>query len=778
MRFSWNRKNVILAIGAGIAAVVLALICVLLIIRGTKEKIIEAGNFSSTGDYISEYNESMFENTESLPIEEEVDLVITSPSSLNLTVTTSKTIITGTSDVDFPLLINETEIERGIDGSFSVEVELKTGQNVFKFEHKGETVVCNINYKYVVISSYSPSGNEKYPSGSTFTVSATARVGSNITAVFNGVTINLTQKSDIENKEFVDYIGSFSLPNNNENDINLGKVKFVGTHNGITESFYSGSITCQKNEQLAGRSYVAEIVAFTAETFTGNTTDDYSNPMNNYLPKGTVDYCDSGLIYDSSSGNQYIKLRCGRRVYVDTKVENSDDRTTVTTRYKGTLPDHNEISVDSLNQEGRHTVITLNTMWKAPFLLDIKPQNYNNPSTQDFVISDVTFEYVEIKFCYATVFNGSINIPKSNQVFSSAKITKSGNSHILRLYLKNKGKFYGWDAYYNSKGQLCFEFLNPANTKSANNAYGVDLTGVKVLVDAGHGGYDCGAVRGTTYESNLNLALAKKVKSELESIGATVIMTRTGNYTVTKDERRQLMKNQRPDYAVSIHHNALNSPSSNGYEGYYFNAFSYDPSKMVFNRTMKTGLYSKSKFQWHYFFLGRITSCPLVLTENGYMSNNTDYNNIISNSKNVTKAKAIVKGIADYFISIQYTPIEEEEAKPTESQSESVTPSTSSSEIKNNSSKLNSATSSVTSFVTSSEVSSVTSSVIPETVSETTTETSSEEISSDLTSELESAPFDSEIEISSEEEYVSSNIILEVESSELTSYNISESTIN
>ena len=46
-----------------------------------------------------------------------------------------------------------------------------------------------------------------------------------------------------------------------------------------------------------------------------------------------------------------------------------------------------------------------------------------------------------------------------------------------------------------------------------------------------------------------------------------------------------------------------------------------------------------------------------IFTENGYFSNTSDFNNINSDSANNKKAKAMVRGIADYFISIQYTPV-------------------------------------------------------------------------------------------------------------------------
>lgn len=655
MKFPWTKKNIILISVSVVLAVLLAVLTVLFIIKLGKNKI-------------SEPNSSYFSSalSQQLSSEQNIEtgLVITSPVSLDSTVTTSKTVITGTSDIAFTLLMNGVDVERSSDGSFAIDVELNKGANVFTFEHKGVTTVCKINYRYVVINSYSPNKQEKYPSGSTFVVSVMARVGSSVNATFNGTTITLKQTEKAEEKEFVNFTGSFTLTDKNDTDINLGKVKFTGVCNGITEVFYSGNIVCLKNEILAGKTYVAEVVAFTAETFNGNTADDFSDPRNNYLPQGTVDYCDSGLVYDPSSKNTFIKLRCGRRVYVDKPTDDKKSRTAVTTRYKGTLPDHNEISVASFEQSGRHTVIKFNTLWKAPFLLDVYPQSYNNPSVQDFSFSNATFNYVDITFCYATKFTGEIKIPASNPIFSKAEIIPSGDKHILRLHLKSQGKFYGWDSYYNSENQLCFEFLNPVNTKLSSNAYGVDLTGAKILIDAGHGGIDPGAVRGSVEEEERNLSLARKIKSELESIGATVIMTRTGDYTVTSDERRLFMKNQRPDYCIAIHHNAASVASPNGFEGYHFNAFSRAAAKMVHDRTMSTGIYQKSKFQSHYFFLSRITTCPVVLTENGYFTNTYDFNNIVNESLNTTKAKAIVRGITDYFKSIQYTPIIESEPEP------------------------------------------------------------------------------------------------------------------
>lgn len=71
------------------------------------------------------------------------------------------------------------------------------------------------------------------------------------------------------------------------------------------------------------------------------------------------------------------------------------------------------------------------------------------------------------------------------------------------------------------------------------------------------------------------------------------------------------------------------------------------------NRNININVYKKTTLKWHYYFMGRCSVCPVVLTENGYMSNSYDFQNIMNDSVNTKKAKAITQGIVDYFLSIR-----------------------------------------------------------------------------------------------------------------------------
>lgn len=588
----------------------------------------------------------------------EPTFIVNSPASRDITVYEDHIIISGKGDKKHPVTLNGKKIECDSSGYFTVEKKLKEGENTFQLENNGIKYTYKVNYKYVIISSFSPSGGASFDSGASFAVNVFARKGSEVKASFNGKTINLNETSHQseegkkESDSFVKFSGSFSLPNGNANDKNLGKITITASLKGRSEKKYSGNIICKK-ENLPT---VAEVVYFTAETFNGNSTDDSSRPTNNYFPKGTVDYV-VGKTYNN--GKEYLKLRCGRRVYV--KKKNMDTEVRVTSQYAAKLPGTNSIGFASLEVTAKNTKITLNTKWKAPFFLEYLPQSYSNPSTQNYKISSFTAKYIDITFCYADKISGKIDFGKYNPVFSSYKVIKDGNNYKLRLYLRKTGSFYGWNAEYNSKGQLVFEFLNPVQVKATSNKYGANLKGATVYIDVGHGGADSGAVgAGRVYEKDRNLALAKKIKTELEKIGAKVILNRSGDSTIRPDQRCMNLIAARPDYCISLHHDSSSSSSPNGFGSFYSTPFSFNASKFVYNATISKKIYNSSasnnrnRLEWHYFFMARMTVCPVVLTENGFMSSGIDFSGIKSDSVNQKKAEAITSGIVKYFLSIRH----------------------------------------------------------------------------------------------------------------------------
>lgn len=616
-----------------------------------------------------------------------IKLVMTSPTKKVINTTKSKITFKGKSDPEEKLTLNGKTVKRDENGSFSVEKGLKVGKNTFKFSHKGKTYAYTVNYRYVIISKYTPSLSTDYQNCDTIKLSVYARKGSKVTAKLKGTTVtlklNTAKNKNNTSKTFEYYCGSFKLPKNNKKDINLGSITFKGTYKGKSESFKSGNIKCKKyiipkksDPKVTpkggkyidvGSGKIAEIVAYEAETFNPRSTNDMSRPTNNYLPKGTVDYSSqSYYYYNYSEGKKkYVLLRCGRQVYATKKDIPRDGEVAVVKEYIGVLPDHNEIGIEYLKTGTTHTTLKLNTMWKAPFYFDMKPQSYENPKAQDYKITDFTCKYIDITFCYATVLKGAIKIPKNNPIFKSAKIIKNKTDdkkktrdYTIRLYLKKQGGFYGWDSYYDKDGNLIFKFLNPHQVEKADNKYGVDLKGARILIDVGHGGKDGGASGFNPKkhsEAIRNLFLAKKLKKELESIGAKVYMTRTDDSLSSTDDKIKLLKKLRPDYCICIHHDSSASSKPNGFGAFYSQPISKKAAEYVYKYTKQSGIYNKSSLNWHYYYMARSSYCPVVLTENGYMSNYGDYKNIISTAANTKKAQALTKAIAKYFLSVKNT---------------------------------------------------------------------------------------------------------------------------
>ncbi len=92
----------------------------------------------------------------------------------------------------------------------------------------------------------------------------------------------------------------------------------------------------------------------------------------------------------------------------------------------------------------------------------------------------------------------------------------------------------------------------------------------RVVIDAGHGGNDPGAVgRRGLKEKGINLDIARKLSNLLTSEGIDVVMTRNSDRFVPLSTRVAIANKSRADLFVSIHANANRVRSLSGFEIYY-----------------------------------------------------------------------------------------------------------------------------------------------------------------------------------------------------------------
>ena len=85
-----------------------------------------------------------------------------------------------------------------------------------------------------------------------------------------------------------------------------------------------------------------------------------------------------------------------------------------------------------------------------------------------------------------------------------------------------------------------------------------------VVIDAGHGGSDTGAVSDGYFEKEWNLDTARACANELVKYGVYVYETRTDDTYITLENRANLANNNNVDYFISIHHNASDESADRG----------------------------------------------------------------------------------------------------------------------------------------------------------------------------------------------------------------------
>lgn len=97
-----------------------------------------------------------------------------------------------------------------------------------------------------------------------------------------------------------------------------------------------------------------------------------------------------------------------------------------------------------------------------------------------------------------------------------------------------------------------------------------------IVVDAGHGGKDSGAVGNGYREKDIALSVSQKLASELRK-DFNVVMTRDSDYFIELAERARIGNRANADLFVSVHLNSASSSSANGAEVFYYSKNSTTP---------------------------------------------------------------------------------------------------------------------------------------------------------------------------------------------------------
>lgn len=533
-------------------------------------------------------------------------LTVTRPESAALTTSDSTYFITGGGSGDALTLNGEAVMARGTRGSFGVLVELVNGNNDFTFKQGGQTKAITITrtaagaaYTIKNIRNMVPSYDCATTSGSPITLSCTAPSGASVTATVGGRTVQLQQ--------------------------------------------------------------VAAATAGVAATFTAKTTAGEVKGTKNlgvvtYTLNGATSYQSAGSVFVTGSGSALvvqvknnaasIYKDAARSAFIETAHQGGLDSVaeiggdTYRLSSGGWIP---KDSVQPLTQ-----AVTLRNTVKSTTLKQQDGGEYYTFGGTSYPMyrANQTAEGLSISF-----FNTTISADRLGQLeamsgesalFSNISATLDGTTLTIVYTLSGKRVLWGYDIQYTDGGGM---YVFAKYAPKANGS----LKGMTIAVDAGHGGSDPGAIgisgTGGAMEKDINLATAIAVKKRLESLGATVLMCRTGDDDVTMNTRMDDTRKVYADLFISLHCNSVgygkNSFSAVGSEVYYFEGIAAKfSSTLSANLSAYTGRKNRGA-KFSNFRVTLNTFAPSVLVEMGFLTNPTEYDDMTSRQGVFNTANAV-----------------------------------------------------------------------------------------------------------------------------------------
>lgn len=234
--------------------------------------------------------------------------------------------------------------------------------------------------------------------------------------------------------------------------------------------------------------------------------------------------------------------------------------------------------------------------------------------------------------------------------FGIAKIINAEKGPGVRIYLPLRQDSQV-NTYLGADGKSIKVVLKetPRSKKQLFNVPSSKIPSKRIIIDAGHGGTDYGAIRGSINEKDITLDVAKKIQKEFTKLGHKVIMTRSTDEFISLQERVEISAKNKGDVFVSIHVNSSVKPEIEGIETHYYHQESMGLAQAVHEALISNlkpfdrGLF-KSKF-----YVINHTEIPAILCEIGFISNAEEQKLLITEKRKQETAKAIVEGVLNYF---------------------------------------------------------------------------------------------------------------------------------
>ena len=365
---------------------------------------------------------------------------------------------------------------------------------------------------------------------------------------------------------------------------------------------------------------VAEITAISADARTG-ASSDFSRITP--LPKGT-----KGLI--TGKQGAWLRLDYGGWVRESmTKIEDSE------------VPPRS--IVRSINTKRIVNKVDKNNIWtEVTVPLEV-------PVPISIIQSDRTFAFTLYN---VTAQTDTISIDPDSIINKLDWVQTEPDKVTYTISLKPRQQ-WGYKVRYQGTN-LILSLKHPPILSSANEL--PPLHGLKILLDAGHGGKeDLGSRSPTGYpEKDVTLITSKLLQNELQNRGATVIMTRTDDVDVDLAPRVAKVDQEEPVLSISLHYNSLpdngDAINTSGMGSFWYNPQAQDFAKFINAYITKHLNRQDYGVFWNNLAMARPTTAPSVLLELGFMINPIEFEWIIDPQQQKLLATTLADGITEWIL--------------------------------------------------------------------------------------------------------------------------------
>lgn len=267
-----------------------------------------------------------------------------------------------------------------------------------------------------------------------------------------------------------------------------------------------------------------------------------------------------------------------------------------------------------------------------------------NPDSFDLYFYNVSYKEVE----------------KIKRVLKSAGIEKSQVENLSYSVIKinipcNHNSKFDYFQTLDSK-KILITFKNLPKSKKEREVYNKkevvverkDIKNKVIVLDAGHGGTETGAIRLGILEKDITIDVTKRLANILTKKGFHIEMTRWNDETVSLQKRVEISDSKNPILFMSVHVNASVNESVTGIETHYYKEDSKEYATIVQNELSKINSPNRGVIKSKFYVINH-TKAPAVLVEIGFLSNNNERIQLLSENRKQQTAELLANGIIRFI---------------------------------------------------------------------------------------------------------------------------------